>query len=194
MEKYSEKIIEYFYQHKIISKHDREIYLFGFIFMLRVFINILTSIIIGILCNMLVETVIFVVFTVLLRTYSGGFHSDDTRVCYLISVVTIILALLSVKFNILGFFAGLLMLLFSLIIILKYAPVGHRNKILDKMEIKVYKNILSIIIVVLLLLSVIFIILKFYKLVLIGEIAFFVDAIMILIAKKKYVNMNYSSQ
>ena len=55
MEKCSKKIINYMLNNNIILEQDKEIYLFGLISMLRILLNIITLISIGILFGMVGE-------------------------------------------------------------------------------------------------------------------------------------------
>lgn len=184
MEKCSERIVDYMLNNNIILEQDREIYLFGLISMLRIFLNIITLISIGILLGMLRECIVFVIFTILLRTYSGGFHSDNPIVCYFISVITVILALLSIKFEVSNVYNSIILFVVSLALILKYAPVGHKNKPLKEIEIKVYRGRLLVVIAGLLFISIILMLFSFESLFIAGNVAFLVDAFMILLSKR----------
>jgi putative AIP processing-secretion protein len=189
MEKCSKKIINYMLNNNIILEQDKEIYLFGLISMLRILLNIITLISIGILFGMVGECIVFVIFIILLRTYSGGFHSDNPTICYFISVITVILALLSIKFEVLNMYGSIVLLVASLVaslaLILKYAPVEHKNKPLEEIEIKVYRRRLLVVMAGLLFISILLIFLNFKSLLIAGNMAFLVDAFMILLSKKK---------
>ena len=185
MEKCSKKIINYMLNNNIILEQDKEIYLFGLISMLRILLNIITLISIGILFGMVGECIVFVIFIILLRTYSGGFHSDNPTICYFISVITVILALLSIKFEVLNMYGSIVLLVASLALILKYAPVEHKNKPLEEIEIKVYRRRLLVVMAGLLFISILLIFLNFKSVLIAGNMAFLVDAFMILLSKKK---------
>lgn len=185
MEKCSKKIIDYMLNNNIISEQDKEIYLFGLISMLRTVLNIMTLISIGILFGMLVECIVFVIFIILLRTYSGGFHSDNPTICYFISVIIVILTLLNIKFETLNVYSSIILLAVSLVLILKYAPVGHKNKPLEEIEIKVYRRRLLATITGLLFISILLMFWNSESLLIAGNMAFLVNAFMILLSKKK---------
>ena len=185
MEIISKKIINYMISNEIISKQDKEIYLFGLTSLLRTFLNIITLVSIGMLFDMIGESVVFLIFTILLRTYSGGFHSDNPIVCYFISVITVILALLSIKFEVLNVYSSIILFAVSLALILKYAPVGNKNKPLEEIEIKVYRGRLLVVIVGLLFISILLMLFDFKALFIAGNVAFLVDALMILFSKRR---------
>ena len=88
---------------------------------------------------MMGESIVFIIFSSLVRSYSGGFHSDIPIICYLISVANAILMLLSIKLQILNMSSSFILVVVSIVVILSYAPVEHKNKPLEVAEMKIYK-------------------------------------------------------
>ena len=77
MELLSRRFVEFMLENKIIPEQDKEIYRFGFVLMLRIILNVLTLLFIGTCFNMIVESITFLICSLMLRSYSGGFHSDN---------------------------------------------------------------------------------------------------------------------
>lgn len=185
MEIVSKKIIGFIQRNEIISEQDKEIYLFGLILMLRISLNLLTLLVIGVCFNMLGESMIFAICSVMIRTYSGGFHADDPIVCHGISVTIIILMLLSIKFGLWNLPISFVLMISSIGIILRYAPVEHKNKPLEENEMRMYRKILFLIVFFWVLASVILLVTNSYYLLYSISFSFAVSAAMILIAKIK---------
>lgn len=181
MENLSRRFADFMTKNNIITEQDKEIYRFGFVLMLRIILNVSTLLFIGACFDMIVETIVFVIYSLMIRSYSGGFHSDNPIICYLISVVTTVLMLFCIKFGVLNIRLNFMLIALSIGVILIYAPVEHKNKPLEEVERKIYKrNLIKILIG---LIFVVFMFLLFDKISMMfaSGYAFLVSAIMILI-------------
>ena len=187
MENISEKLVGYMLRNKVISEDDKEIYLFGLVLMLRVLLNTVTLILIGLWFNMLAVSATFVCFSLFIRSYSGGFHSDNPVICYLISTSSIILLLISIKLHIWNVYISGILVILSTVIFLIYAPVGHKNKILEDIESKIYRRRLLKIVFGLLCLMSIFTISNLKYLLYAGSFAFGMSAFMIILVQINYL-------
>lgn len=127
MERLSEKIIQYMIENSILSEDDKEIYVFGLTQMMRALLTIITTIFIGFCFGKIIESIVFVVFTALIRTNSGGYHSDSPVVCYLISVVSIIITLYLVVKQVCNVKLMIALIVVAFVVFIKYAPIGHVN-------------------------------------------------------------------
>lgn len=127
MERLSEKIIQYMIENSILSEDDKEIYVFGLTQMMRALLTIITTIFIGFCFGKIIESIVFVVFTALIRTNSGGYHSDSPVVCYLISVVSIIITLYLVVKQVCNVKLMIVLMVVAFVVFIKYAPIGHVN-------------------------------------------------------------------
>ena len=183
----SEKLVGYMLRNKVISEDDKEIYLFGLVLMLRVLLNTVTLILIGLWFNMLAVSATFVCFSLFIRSYSGGFHSDNPVICYLISTSSIILLLISIKLQIWNVYISGILVILSTVIFLIYAPVGHKNKILEDIESKIYRRRLLKIVFGLLCLMSIFTISNLKYLLYAGSFAFGMSAFMIILVQINYL-------
>ena len=187
MENISEKLVGYMLRNKVISEDDKEIYLFGLVLMLRVLLNTVTLILIGLWFNMLAVSATFVCFSLFIRSYSGGFHSDNPVICYLISTSSIILLLISIKLQIWNVYISGILVILSTVIFLIYAPVGHKNKILEDIESKIYRRRLLKIVFGLLCLMSIFTISNLKYLLYAGSFAFGMSVFMIILVQINYL-------
>lgn len=140
MERLSEKIIQYMIKNSILSEDDKDIYAFGLTQMIRALLTIITTIFIGFCFGKIIESIVFVVFTALIRTNSGGYHSDSPVGCYFISVISIIITLYLVGKQVFSVRLMIVLLIVSFVVFIKYAPIGHFNKVLDEIEVSTYKK------------------------------------------------------
>ena len=141
----SNKITKKLIENNIIEAADSELYEYGFWQGSVLFFNFLTVILLGILFNMLLESVIFLIFYGVLRTIAGGYHARTQNTCYILSIILMIVVLIMLKtfpWNII-FCCILTVLSISVIFIL--APVQDENKLLDETEKRVFKKLSRVI-------------------------------------------------
>lgn len=187
------KVTNYFIINGIIKEEDKEIYSYGLHQGLLIVINILTTIAIGFLFAMVVESILFMIAYIPLRSYAGGYHAKTELRCYFLSTILIVLALLLMKFIPIREYIILGITGISGLIIYILAPVEDRNKPLDQIEYKMYRkksrNILAIEILSLL----VFYLLGFKKISLIISISIFILSLMLVmgkVIKKKSIAIN----
>ncbi|NMA66182.1 MAG: accessory gene regulator B family protein [Clostridiaceae bacterium] len=124
----------------IIKSDDRELYAYGFWQGTILIVNFITVVIIGLLCHMLWQSLIFMLAYGVLRPVAGGYHARTQRNCYIFSILLLlaVLALLhQFPWNaVRGIFAAVV----ATCIVFLLAPVEDENKPLDKIEQLVYKR------------------------------------------------------
>lgn len=141
MKKLTYKFILTLINRNIIEEEDKEIYSYGFNQILFIMLNFITILIIGILFNMLFETIIFMSTYIPIRIYAGGYHARTQTKCYIFSVFMLISALCIIKLQWISNILTLILLsVVCSIIILSLSPVEDKNKILDEKEIEIYKK------------------------------------------------------
>ena len=122
------------------KEEDKAIVKYGLIVFCEILINVLTTIVIGLIFNMFYESIIFLCGFSFLRSYTGGYHAEKGYICYIFSTVILILALVVNKLILdiiyIEFVLSILLII-SVVIILLYAPVDNKNKVLDEDE-KIY--------------------------------------------------------
>ena len=188
MELLSRRFVEFMLENKIIPEQDKEIYRFGFVLMLRIILNVLTLLFIGTCFNMIVESITFLICSLMLRSYSGGFHSDNPVICFLISVLATISMLFVIKSGMWSVQFSCALIVLSIGVILRYAPVEHKNKPLEEIERKIYRKRLWGIVCVLIFVMFMFIFMNKLFLLYSGSTSFGMTAIMILVARGELFN------
>ena len=111
-----------------------EIYMYGVGQLGINIFNMLTALTIGFLFGELLVSVVYIISFVFLRSYAGGYHASTPMRCYALTVASIILVLLTVKYVSLRVFCLLLLFIMSSIVILLLAPIDTINKRLDEIE------------------------------------------------------------
>lgn len=132
---------------KFISREEREVYQYGMELALLKWIHLLTMLAIGFAFGMFPETVAFVVFYSILRSYAGGYHAKTRTGCYVISWVMIAVVLAVVKFCpwIVAGQVSFIGVVLSVFPVLYLSPEGSPNRPLDKVEAGHYKKIVRVI-------------------------------------------------
>ena len=154
----SNKITDKLIENGIIDNQEKEIYIYGLQQGMTMILNIATTLLIGILFQMVWQSIVFMLAYIPLRSYAGGYHAKTQLRCHMLSVILITVALLGIKMIQWTNFSSLLATFLSGVVIFALAPVADKNKPLDQKEKVVYKKkaiiILSILIsaIVLLLL------------------------------------------
>ena len=77
METLSEKIIANMIKSGVSIEADREVYIYGLTQLFRTLLNVFSTVIIGFCMGKLIESIVFVICLMLVRSYSGGYHSDS---------------------------------------------------------------------------------------------------------------------
>jgi len=146
----------------IIREEDIDTCRYGLDIFVSSAIEIISILLIAVLVGNFLETFLFFLAFTPLRIYAGGYHANTKLRCYLISLG--VYCIFTMIMNILPqnkyWTVNLLTTLSSLSIVLFSAPVIHKNKYVNKIELKYYRKfsiwICSIETVVILLLTVIF--------------------------------------
>lgn len=182
MKKFSEKLINVFIEHNIIDEKDCELYVYGASQAITMLLNFITIIVIGIIFDMLWQSVLFTITYIPIRTYAGGFHCRTPIKCYIFSVIMQIIILFLLKINFLNDSIIILLIsLFGSILSILLAPVEDINKKLDNLEIKVFRKKAIINIVIIQILT--FLTLKFTQFSLTTSLAICCSAFMLVLGK-----------
>lgn len=127
-------------QQNKFAPEDKEVYRYGIQQGLNLALNILTTIIIGVLCRMLYQSLLFLICYMPLRSFCGGYHAKTHLRCYIYSVIMIASILLVAKYTAFNIVLSEVLVLISLIIIIILAPVEDENKKLDSVEKGVFRK------------------------------------------------------
>lgn len=136
----SEKITSLLIENDSIPKEDRELYSYGFRQGFLMLLNIFTTLVIGFIFNKPLQSIIFSISYLPIRSYAGGYHAKTSLRCYVYSMLMITIVLLLLKYTYISKLANLILLLISALVIYILSPVQDNNKPLDKLEQVVYKR------------------------------------------------------
>lgn len=136
------QIINLLAEREQIDEKNREIYIYGFNILIQRCIYTILFLGISFLLKMPVEGIIFMIVYSNIRRYSGGYHCNNNFGCYLCSCFVMVFALVLMYLgrNTTNIYMNLLVLIISGSIIVILAPIDNKNKLLDKIEIKLYKQ------------------------------------------------------
>ncbi|MCD7840625.1 MAG: accessory gene regulator B family protein, partial [Erysipelotrichaceae bacterium] len=84
----------------VINKENLNIYIYGFELMISSGINIVTTIVLGVLFSKLTECLVFLISFILLRKYCGGYHANSYLKCNTIFTTNIIIVVLILKIGV----------------------------------------------------------------------------------------------
>ena len=137
----SNKITKKLVDINIIEAADSELYEYGFWQGGVLFFNFLTVVLLGILFNMLLESMIFLVFYGVLRTIAGGYHARTQNTCYILSIILMMVVLIMLKTFHWNTILCCILTILSISVIFILAPVQDENKLLDETEKTVFKKL-----------------------------------------------------
>lgn len=150
--KLSSLISSKFVEHNIISKSVKDVYRYGIEITISSIIGFVITCLIELLFRMLMQTMLFYVIFILLRSMTGGYHAKTYLKCnFIFSIITLFIVTFSKAAYEMQISFGILTLLFlpSIAIFIWIAPVENVNKPI-KAEKRVYWKSISIVTSVLL--------------------------------------------
>lgn len=129
----------------VISEDDFDIYKFGILILLYKFIFIFSVYSICLLSgkSYIVETTVFLIIFFFIREYSGGYHANSEKICFLIFLVIYIAFRFLLDFFSLNTFVCLIISVISSLYIYIKAPIDCENKRLSVYEKEKYKGIVK---------------------------------------------------
>ena len=145
LKKLSNKITKKLIDINIIEVSDSELYEYGFWQGGVLFFNFLTVALLGILFNMLLESIIFLIFYGVLRTIAGGYHARTQHACYILSILLMVVVLIMLKTFPWNTIICCILTILSISVIFILAPVQDENKLLDETEKKIFKKLSRVI-------------------------------------------------
>lgn len=123
-----------------IEARNEELYLYGMWEGMLIILNVVTALSLGMVLRVTIESIIFLVAFIPLRSYAGGAHARTHLQCYCISVVVLIVLLGAIKYVMwTRSLCGTLYLIAS-IITLCFAPIANKNKPLNFKEKVFFKK------------------------------------------------------
>ena len=136
----TEKAVNYLIYKNVIDNDHQEIYRYGLGQIFSTTLNILTTLLLGIIFGEIYQSLIFVFAFMILRTYSGGYDAKTPIRCYFLTTISIAAGLSAMKFIVINRFIYLGLLILSSLIIITLSPIGTANKPLDEIEKIIYRK------------------------------------------------------
>lgn len=97
--KISSKIVEILIKHSLVENEDKELYLYGFFILLSQILYFIIVITIGILFNVIFESIIFYITFQFIRRYAGGYHAKTETRCEILSTLSILCCIVLIKLS-----------------------------------------------------------------------------------------------
>lgn len=139
----SRKFISLLCENNMIEREKQELYAYAMEILLSSILHFLTTVVIGLLFDMVIESLLlFIAFSVI-RRFAGGFHASTHLRCYFTSIAAIIIMLFFISVvtkwgNDIAFYV---ILIISDLTIWFASPIESQNKPLSYKEKKVYKAV-----------------------------------------------------
>lgn len=134
------KITHHLCEKHIIQREDFDLYMYGFDMGLTVVLNLISTILVGVIMGMVFESIAFLAFYIPLRSYAGGYHANTPLRCYIISVFIIFAILTFCKYLPYSFLLYGSLFGIGIVACTFLCPVQDNNKPLDNVERKRYKK------------------------------------------------------
>lgn len=132
---------------QIINEDEKAIYEYGIDLLISAIVSFVIMIIIGLITGQLIESIIFYVCFVLLRTYTGGYHAKTRLKCKIFFASAQIIALLMAEILArVSVLYSMISVAICVILIFQYAPVENVNKKIND-PVKMKRRALSIVII-----------------------------------------------
>lgn len=134
-DKISNFITDTLIEGKVIKSEERNLYLYCFGTIIEMSANLLATLMIGALLHRFVETLIFMLVFIPLRSFAGGYHCEKAESCFILSIFVYLTVMLSYKY-LYGISAYwiLAICLANFIAVLIISPVVSPNKPLSAKE------------------------------------------------------------
>ncbi len=136
----SERVTDWLLMNEAFPREDKEIYRYGIQQGMIALLNLGTTMIIGMVFGKLLESILFMVAYIPLRSYAGGYHAKTAVRCYFFSIVMMSAVLWVMSYvTYSGLICGCLTAISGSVIWI-LVPVEDRNKPLDDLEKEVYRK------------------------------------------------------
>lgn len=138
----AEIIVNYQVSNGTLQKEEKTAYIVGYQLLIGKFISAALMLIIAAATGTFTEMLLFMIAFICLRQYAGGFHFENAEICILFSAVICAIVAVGIKNDLGGIpttAAGIIEMI-ACFMIWKIAPVDSKNKRLDRLEKKVYRN------------------------------------------------------
>lgn len=155
--KISSKIAGILIKHSAIENEDKELYAYGFFMLLSQILYFIITIAIGILFNIILESIIFYIAFQFIRKYAGGYHASTETRCEIFSTLSILACIVVIWLSKTYDFQTVLLIIsaISAICIFAFCPLDTPEKPLSDKEFRYFRKISWAILLVIVTLTVI---------------------------------------
>lgn len=125
---------------KVISSDDAELYEYAAYSLMFGMLPVFLAVLWGLFLGMLTEGILMIVPFMLIRKFSGGFHLNSSKVCFVVSSLIIIFGLLSIK-TVIRFNCTLpvsVLVGLSMMMICTLSPIDSNARKLTSREVKTF--------------------------------------------------------
>ena len=138
--KSANKMTESLVSNNIIDRSDFEIYRIGFEMGFAIIAYVLTTLSIGFIFRMPLESLLFIFAFYPLRSYVGGFHTSNHFRCYWLSMLATVAVLFTIRFVVSMYSAPLIVVIAGICVAIMFflVPVQDANRPLEDIEIRVF--------------------------------------------------------
>lgn len=147
IERLVEKLVNEQVERGIIDESQQVLYRYGYIVLVEILINVVLAFVVGVWSGRMFLVVLFNLIFIPLRSYCGGWHASKSWICMLFSTGTLILVVFLEQFSLLLIKLAFFMEMFSVVVILSFAPIDSDSKRLDEKERKLFQNIARFILI-----------------------------------------------
>lgn len=186
MEYLSGKLTDYILKKNMIQKEDYAIYQYGFQYFLELSAGTFCSIFIAVILNMLPQCLLFFLFFIPMRSYSGGIHLHSYAACFFTSCLVLVSTLFAASYLSIPSTLSFILYLFCAIIIKTTGPVNHPNREVDSQENQVFTTRTNLIMLLHLIIAIIFLLLHQKEGLFMEAMVYFILCITSLIGRIKY--------
>lgn len=139
-ERLSEKLTGKLIRARIISETDTDVYVYGFFQLAMMLLNIVTTLFLGILFQLLIPCILLNLSYIPLRINAGGHHADSPMKCYINSTIMIAALLVVIKWLTIHPAVSAVLLVLSGVVIWILAPVEAENNPWEDTEKLIYRR------------------------------------------------------
>lgn len=141
--KLSNKIVKCFVKQSNISDDEQELYQYGFFILFSQILYFIIALIIGILCEVILESIIFYIAFQFIRRYAGGYHASTETRCEVLSTLSILACIVAIKLSKTYDFQTVLLLItiLSAVCIFVFCPLDTPEKPLSEKEYKYFRKV-----------------------------------------------------
>lgn len=118
---------------------DEDVFDYGYKILKTYLMFIIITLPLSVIFDVVVESILFVIFYTPLKKYIGGFHFNSPKLCSIFSIITTLLMALIIKYYRFDNFTIILFIMISLIIVSFFVGTAdHPNKRLSQHEKKTF--------------------------------------------------------